>query len=130
MFETIIFIIGPIVAFFAGYIYRETLLLKDLVNVSNKLNQEISKEIKKSVPNNSDLVVKDIKHLKHEIIDDIHYFFVEKDNTFACQGKTLTEAAINYTFAQGKDILGHFTHFDQNKNYCFVNNQCLEFINE
>lgn len=120
----------PIVAFFAGYIYRDFLLVKDLTRVSKQLDETLSNKIKETAPNHPNVTVRDIKKLKHEIHNDVHYFFVEKDDQFICQGPTLIEAAKNYTSAAGKDNLGVFKHLEQNKEYCFVNNECLEFINE
>lgn len=119
-----------VIAFVAGYVYRSVILMKDLVRVSKELDNKLTDKIK-SLNHSSDTVtVRDIKKLKHEIINDVHYFFVENDNQFVCQGTTLGEAAKNYTMAAGIDTLGVFNHLEQNKEYCFVNNECLEFINE
>lgn len=120
----------PIVAFFSGYVYRDVLLFKDMKRVSENLDKALSDKIKEAAPNHPNVTVKDIRKLKHEIHNGVHYFFVDKDDQFVCQGQSLVEAAKNYTIVSGKDNLGVFNHLEQNKEYCFVNSECLEFINE
>lgn len=115
-----------ILAFCAGYIYREIKLIKELVAI----NSGLKKELQKQDDSVGELGLRDITKLKHEIISGIHYFYEETGDTFVAQGKTLEEAAKHYTSLKGKDILGWFQHPELNKNFCFVNNQCMEFRNE
>jgi hypothetical protein len=130
MFELIIGIMCPIAVFIAGYIYRDILLFRDLMDQAKHIDKLLTEEIKKKLPNSESIIVRDIRKLKHEMINGIHYFFLEKDDAFACQGKTLTEAAANYALTNGNDILGVFNHLELKKNYCFVESQCLEFTDE
>lgn len=120
----------PIVAFYAGYIYRDILLFRDMNRVAENLDKALTTKIKEATPNHPNVTVKDIRKLKHEIHNGTHYFFIEKDDQFVCQGQSLVEAAKNYTLIVGKDNLGVFKHLEQDKEYCFVNSECLEFINE
>jgi hypothetical protein len=133
MIDIIFDIIGnliPVIAFGAGYIYRDFLLIKEMKEIANSLNQNVEQKLKKIVSDDQTLNIKDINSLKHEIISGVHYFFLESDDTFVCQGISLNEAAINYTLKNGSDILGHFQHPELKKSYCFVNKQCMEFVNE
>jgi len=131
--DIIFFIISnliPVIAFVAGYVYRDFLLIKEMTEIATSLNQNVDQKLKKIVPDDQALNIKDINSLKHEIINGVHYFFLESDDTFVCQGISLHEAAINYTLKNGSDIIGHFQHPELEKRYCFVNKQCLEFVNE
>lgn len=130
MLDFLLFIIFPIVCFMAGYVYRETLLFRDMMRVAKNLDRQLAEEIKKNIPDNPNITVKKIRKLKHEIINDVHYFFTEKDDTFICQGSTLEIAAENYCATQGKDSLGYFKHPELDREYCFVNCQCVEVANE
>lgn len=133
MLDIILDFIGqlvPVIAFGAGYIYRDFLLFKEMKEVANNMNQNLDQKLKKTTSDDQTLNIKNVNSLKHEIINGVHYFFLESDNTFVCQGITLHEAAINYTLTNGVDILGHFQHPELKKRYCFVNNQCLEFVND
>lgn len=130
MFDIIFAIVVPFAAFWGGYIYRDFLLFKDLRRVAKQLDDTLSNKLKETIPNHPGVTVNEIKKLKHEIHYGVHYFFVENNNQFVCQGQSLIEAAKNYTLAVGKDNLGVFNHSEQNKEYCFVNSECLEFINE
>lgn len=114
------------IAFFAGYMYREVKLLSQLATAKTAPNVKLQ-EADNAL---AELGVKDVKQLKHETIDDLHYFFTENNTTFVGQGKTLEEAAKHYEKLQGKDMLGWFKHNQQEKNYCFVNGKCLEFHHE
>lgn len=73
------------------------------------------------------LSIKEMHKLKHEVVNDIHYFYLEENNGFVCQGNTLAEAAQNYTLSKGKDTLGWFVHVETNSILCFNDNQCMEF---
>lgn len=119
-------IIIVILAFFAGYIYRELKFLNEVMT----LRLELKKQVKKQMVENDPLGIKDIVKLTYEIHNDVHYFYEEENNTFVAQGKTLEEAANHYTTLKGKDILGWFSYKTLDKNYCFVNGKCLEFRNE
>lgn len=126
----IVLLILPFIAFYSGYLYRDIQLIKDMQDVAKNLDETLSNKIKETAPNHPNVTVRDIKKLKHEIHNEVHYFFIEKDDQFICQGQSLVEAAKNYTKAVGRDNLGVFKHLEQNKEYCFVNSECLEFINE
>lgn len=116
----------PVLAFGAGYIYRDFQLFRELRQVGSQLEGEL----KKTNDELLDIGVKNICKLRHETLDGIHYFYTEKDHTFVAQGQTLAEAAKHYTVSQGRDIVGWFKHVEQGKNYCFVNNECMEFLDE
>ena len=122
----LIFYLLPFLSFFAGYIYRDFQLFKQLTAANHKLEDELKKTNQQLL----DIGVKNIYKLKHEILNDVHYFYTEKDNAFVAQGQTLGDAAKNYTVTQGRDILGWFKHNELDKKYCFVNNECMEFLDE
>lgn len=115
-----------IVAFGCGYIYRDFQLFRKFEWHKLKLQEELDKTNEEL----NSLGVKNVYKLKHEILNGVHYFFTEKDDTFVAQGRTLEDAATHYTKLQGKDILGWFTHTDLKKNFCFVNDKCMEFEHE
>ena len=116
----------PILAFSAGYIYRDFQLFRQLKQVGRQLESEL----KKTNDQLLDVGVKNICKLRHETLNGVHYFYTERDDTFVAQGQNLTEAAKHYTVSQGRDVLGWFKHVEQGKNYCFVNNECMEFLDE
>jgi hypothetical protein len=116
----------PVLAFGAGYVYRDFQLFRELIAA----NKQLEGELKKTNDQMLDIGVKNICKLKHETLNGIHYFYTEKDDTFVAQGQTLAEAAKHYTISQGRDILGWFNHVEQGKKYCFVNNECMEFVDE
>lgn len=119
----IIDIISIIGAFFLGYMYREFILIKDLMKVSKNLQEKViqRKEAEESMN------IKQMHKLKHEVVNDIHYFYLEETNNFVCQGETLEDAAKHYTLSQGKDTLGWFFHQQTNTILCFNDDQCMEF---
>jgi hypothetical protein len=123
-----------IIAFVAGYVYRDFQFFRTMSQMPDKdlikLQSNLQVELKKINQELNSLGVKNVYKLKHEIVSDVHYFFTENDDTFVGQGKTLEDAAAHYTKLQGKDVLGWFTHIQQNKNYCFVNDKCMEFEHE
>jgi hypothetical protein len=116
----------PFISFVAGYLYREMKLIKELIEVNKKLEHEVKKTKEQVL----DVGVKDICKLNHEILDGVHYFYLDADSTFVAQGRTLNDAAQHYTVVQGRDIIGWFMHMELNKKYCFVNNECMEFLDE
>lgn len=130
MLDFILQFIAPIIFFAFGYIYREIILVKDMLRITKNLDKKIVQEIKRNMVKEGDVTIKKIKKLKHEIIDGIHYFYAEKDNSFACQGITLDVAAENYSVVNGKDTLGYFQHPELQKEYCFINGQCVEVVDE
>ena len=120
--DLILLIIGGI----AGYVYREIILFKDLVKITKHLNKKLHEE---HVMENK-ISIREIKNLKHEIVNEIHYFY-SADAKFVCQGSTLENAAKNFTMICGKDNSGCFTHFQLNKKMYFINDECVEnFPNE
>lgn len=119
-------ILVVVVAFWVGYIYREFKFIKELIEINSKMRIELLKQENQV----KSLGLRDITKLKHEVIDNINYFFEELSNTFVAQGATLEEAAKHYTSVNGADICGWFTHAESNRRYCFVNNKCMEFKNE
>lgn len=126
-FTTIIFdLINAAIIFFCGYQYRNITLVKDIKKVTTELNQKLT-ETKSSEPQ---VVVKDIKTLSHEIHGGIHYFFLENSNTFVAQGQSLQDAAKHYTKLVGRDVLGCFLHSESKVKYCFVNDECMEYVDE
>lgn len=112
-----------------GYIYREIVFLKEIVNLVNKLNRKVQEEIHLST-NDKKVAVKQVKKLKHEIINDVNYFFLDENNTFIGQGRTLPEAALQCYVSLGNDVMGFFVHADSEQKFCFVNKECLELVDE
>lgn len=110
--------------FVGGYVYRETKMIKDLVVMKHNLEREIKEQLPEGTQQ-----VRDVVKLKLERHSDIFYFFDEKTDTFAAQGSDLNVAAKHFFSLRGPDILGHFT-FTDNKDYCFVNGEVLEYQNE
>lgn len=69
-----------------------------------------------------------IQEIKHEIYEDIHYFY-DSDDNFICQGSSLDEAAKNYSYMNGKNFIGLFVNKQDNKNMCFFDNECKTVLN-
>jgi hypothetical protein len=114
MIDIILFLLA-IYNFYAVYIFLRVSkkILANKIAVSNK--PEIVEEV-------------DFQKLIHEINSEIHYFYDERNKQFICQGATLSDAANNYTKIQGIDKLGVFVNLENQKIFCFLNNQCMEFV--
>lgn len=118
--EALFTIVCLAVMFWIGYIYREVQFYKELHAI--KLNfQNTADEIYK--PKHG---IKEIKFLKHEIVDGIHYFYGADDGVFAGQGATLEDAAKHFNVNHGKNKMGYFEHTIHGKRYYFVDCQCVE----
>lgn len=91
--------------------------------VQGKLEQRfvsnLSKNPPPSVDGDKESLNRDGIMLKHEIINQCHYFYHETDNTFVCQGSTLEDAALRFNETI-KDFVGCFVHANDKQIYCFV----------
>lgn len=105
-----------LVGFVIGYIYKQ------LTDFQQKI---IMQKLQEKKPDADTLGIKSYKQLKHEIVGDVHYFYLAEDDTFVAQGRSLEEAAKHFTYNQGEDNLGYWKHSD-NKDYCFVNSEYME----
>lgn len=114
----LIFILVAVIGFFTGYILREVIMVRDLLRVRTNLN---------AIAQAKQTEQRRVKTLKHEVITDVHYFYLEEDQSFICQGPSLDEAAFAFTQVQGKNQLGVFKSAENGKFYVFANNKCLEW---
>lgn len=119
-------LLNAVIIFFCGYQYRNITLLRDVKKVTLALNEKLAD----NSCEDPQVVVKDVKSLKHEIHDSTHYFFLEDTNTFVGQGQSLQDAAKHYTKLVGRDVLGCFLHSESKVKYCFVNDECMEYVDE
>lgn len=126
-------IISYTIVFILGYIYREFILFRDLMKISNNIKNNpklsdmlVHREIDESSAVDTDNAPIQLQKLKHEVVNDIHYFYLEENNGFICQGKTLSEAAKNYASIKGNNAMGWFLDTQSNKIFYFSNNECVE----
>ena len=63
--------------------------------------------------------------LNHEIIDGVHYFYRQSDNTFMCQGNSLETAADAYQKREFKHV-GIFKNSLDNKLYFFIDGKVID----
>lgn len=114
MIDIILFLLA-IYNFYAVYIFLRVAkkILSNKINIPNK--NEVHQDV-------------GFQKLIHEINEGIHYFYTENTNQFVCQGITLLDAANHYTTVSGIDSLGVFVNLENQKIFCFLNNQCMEFV--
>lgn len=129
MDDSLLGLIVVCVAFMAGYIYREIKFIKDWTATGNKL-AELDGQLERVNRQLSDAGIKTIKHLRHEVIGGVNYFFTEADGSFAGQGATLEDAANHWTLINGRGAIGIFMHTIINKRYYFVDGACMEYNSE
>lgn len=129
MDDSLLGLIVVAVAFMAGYIYREIKFIKDFAAAGNKL-VDLDGQLERVNQQLVDAGVKSVKHLRHEVISGVNYFFIEVDGSFAGQGATLEEAAKHWTLISGKGAIGIFMHTVINKRYYFVDGVCMEYNGE
>lgn len=113
----------------AGYIYREIKFIKDWAAAGNKLT-DLNDQLERVNMQLSEAGIKTIKHLRHEVISGVNYFFTEVDGSFAGQGATLEDAAKHWTLISGPGAIGIFMHTGLNKRYYFVDGTCMEYNGE
>lgn len=126
MFDIILEILSPVIAFVAGYVYREITLAHQIIKQKHKLQGELN-VVNKGL---EEAGIKEIMPLRHEIINGVHYFYTVNDNKFVGQGSSLREAAVHYSGVIGSGVLGCFSHTEDGTKYCFVNGECMEYVNE
>jgi hypothetical protein len=61
-----------------------------------------------------------MRQLRHEELDGVHYFYYEDDNGFACQGKTLEEAAQHFKASTKGEIMAFFKMSNRDEEYVFI----------
>jgi hypothetical protein len=110
-----------VAVFYAGVIYREWLLMRDIKRVLGNLNNIQLKAIEDRFQDIERKIgsVKPVSTLKHEVINDCHYFYYE-DDSFACQGLTLEEAAEKFKSATNNERVAEFIDTRDQKTYYFV----------
>lgn len=138
------YLIAIIFAFIAGTIYRDFMFYKRAIDVLRFLNSgktmtakeaieqvcQVKLELKMMNKNDAEMPVSSVVKLKHEVVNDVHYFFTAEGDKFVAQGKTLEEAALHYTKESGADSVGFFKHVTQQKMFCFVDNKCMDYVDE
>jgi|LakMenEpi03Aug12_release.lakeMendotaPanAssembly.Ray.scaffolds.fasta_scaffold236388_3 hypothetical protein len=108
-----------VAVFYAGVIYREWLLMRDIKRVLGNLHNLKDIQGKINDLENKVSQIKPVSTLKHEVINDTHYFFYE-DDSFACQGATLEEAAQVFKTATNNEQVAEFVDTRDQKTYYFV----------
>jgi hypothetical protein len=100
--------------------------------VQSKLEQRFASNLSKNTSpladDDKETVHRDGIMLKHEIINQCHYFYHETDNTFVCQGSTLEDAALRFNETI-KDFVGCFVHANDKQVYCFVDGRVANVDN-
>ena len=118
-FSEIIIVVG---SFIAGYLYREFILVKDLLKISKNFEKNFVVGPTPDSPPTTE-----IQRLRYETVDGVNYWYNESDNTFVCQGSTFEEAAKHWTLTQGPVAIGFFIDKKTDTVLCFANNSCTEF---
>ena len=110
-----------VVVFYAGVAYREWILMRDIKRVLSNLNNVQLKAIEDRFQDIERKIgsVKPVSTLKHEVINNTHYFFYE-DDSFACQGTTIEEAAQVFKTATNNEQVAEFVDTRDQKTYYFV----------
>jgi hypothetical protein len=133
-----------ILGFVVGIVYRDFAIYKRAVHLMKMLQRGKQVSAKEALEhlcgakfeitlmnkNDPSMAVSKITKLKHEVVNDVHYFFTVDDDKFVAQGFTLEEAAIHYSKESGKESVGFFVHATQQKMLCFVDNKCMDYIDE
>ena len=114
MLEVFIFIVVMVVCWVGGYFHAHYVIIQDINKISSTLKNKIQ-----SHKNDNDVITRDGMMLVHEIINDVHYFFDKKDNSFICQGSSLEDAATTFN-SRINGLVACFKHVADNQYYCFI----------
>lgn len=112
----IIFFTVACIAFYAGKLYTEVKILKNIME--GMLARQHAEEM---VARAKSLFVP-INPVKHEVIDQIHYFFTSDDH-FICQGSNFDEA-IQKLKEKGTGC--KFKHAETGVHYLFIDGELKE----
>lgn len=127
MNELVLGAIFLVIGFGIGYIYREITLIRYVA----KMTMEMSDREKARPREQTDqLEISDIKKLKHEVINNVNYFYCEESGTFMGQGESFDQAAVQCSKTLGNHVIGIFSSAEDKQNYCFVDGKCCEYVDD
>jgi hypothetical protein len=113
--------------FYAGYKYHEFVIIQEMLELSRRILRKMGKiqDDGTEVVNKS---ASEMHPLKHEEHNGVHFFYYEADDGFACQGKTLDEAAEKFNEITKGEGIGFFeiTQGNLKGEYAFVEGKACE----